>query len=76
MDFLIYLFILDVFHWNCLNNYAEKLPPNTPPSGYTCPICNVCIFPQPNAVSPVTEALKNALLGVNWARIGLGYPMV
>lgn len=65
-----------VFHWECLNNYAEALPPYTSPSGYTCPICNICIFPQPNAVSPVTEALKNALLGANWARIGLGYPMI
>ncbi|KFM80390.1 Zinc finger protein-like 1, partial [Stegodyphus mimosarum] len=65
-----------VFHWECLNKYAHSLPPQTSSEGYTCPICHVCIFPQPNVVSPVSEALKNALLGVNWARIGLGYPAI
>ncbi|XP_054713970.1 zinc finger protein-like 1 homolog [Uloborus diversus] len=63
-----------VFHWECINKYANSLPSQTPSSGYACPICNVCIFPQPNAVSPVTDALKNALLRVNWAKIGLDHP--
>ncbi|GFW57890.1 zinc finger protein-like 1, partial [Trichonephila clavipes] len=63
-----------VFHWDCLNKYALSTPPQTPPEGYTCPMCNICIFPQPNAVSPVTEALRNVLMNVNWARVGLGYP--
>ncbi|GFQ94021.1 zinc finger protein-like 1 [Trichonephila clavata] len=63
-----------VFHWDCLNKYALSTPPHTPPEGYTCPMCSICIFPLPNAVSPVTEALRNVLMNVNWARVGLGYP--
>ncbi|XP_042895251.1 zinc finger protein-like 1 homolog [Parasteatoda tepidariorum] len=63
-----------VFHWDCLNKYAVSLSPQTRPEEYVCPICNVSIFPQPNAVSPVADALRNVLMGVNWARAGLGYP--
>ncbi|GBN12530.1 Zinc finger protein-like 1 [Araneus ventricosus] len=65
-----------VFHWDCLNKYALSMLPQTPPEGYTCPVCNSCVFPQPNVVSPVAEALRNALLNVNWARVGLGYPAI
>lgn len=70
------LYIVDVFHWECLNRYAQQLPTNTAPAGYTCPLCKAGIFPAQNMVSPVIEALKELLSKVNWARAGLGLPLV
>ncbi|GFN97086.1 Zinc finger protein-like 1 [Plakobranchus ocellatus] len=66
----------DVFHWNCLNQYAQQLPPQTAPAGYVCPLCSTCIFPQSNLVSPVADALRAFLQQVNWARAGLGLPLI
>lgn len=66
----------DVFHWECLNRYAQQLPKNTAPAGYTCPVCKSGIFPAQNMVSPVIEALKELLSKVNWARAGLGLPLI
>lgn len=65
-----------VFHWACLDKVARTLPPTTAPAGYTCPKCNACLFPQPNLISPVADVLKEKLAGVNWARIGLGLPLL
>lgn len=31
----------DVFHWECLNKYAEGFPATTTPAGYRCPLCQV-----------------------------------
>lgn len=67
---------LDLFHWDCLNKYAEEMPANTAPAGYSCPSCNVCIFPQENMVAPVAEKLRDYLTEVNWGRNGLGLPVV
>lgn len=66
----------DLFHWSCLDNYERNLPANTAPAGYTCPICNNGIFPPTNAVSPVIDALRELLSKVNWARAGLGLPLI
>uniref|UniRef100_A0A0B7B8D6 RING-type domain-containing protein n=1 Tax=Arion vulgaris TaxID=1028688 RepID=A0A0B7B8D6_9EUPU len=66
----------DVFHWACVNQYAQQLPAQTAPAGYTCPLCNTCIFPQANLVSPVADALRTLLQQVNWARAGLGLPLI
>ncbi|XP_064600288.1 zinc finger protein-like 1 [Liolophura sinensis] len=66
----------DVFHWYCLNEYAQKLPPNTAPAGYGCPTCKVGIFPASNLVSPVADTLRQMLSKVNWARTGLGLPLI
>lgn len=66
----------DVFHWYCLNKYAQQLPSNTAPAGYTCPCCKAGIFPAQNVVSPVAEQLKEHLSKVNWARSGLGLPLI
>lgn len=66
----------DVFHWHCLNRYANQMPPNTAPAGYTCPICNAGIFPAQNVASPVAEELRKMLSQVNWARAGLGLPLI
>ncbi|XP_067000044.2 zinc finger protein-like 1 homolog [Anabrus simplex] len=65
-----------VFHWTCLNQYARDLPPTTAPAGYLCPSCKVGIFPAPNLVSPVADVLREKLAGVNWARAGIGLPLL
>ncbi|CAL1547464.1 unnamed protein product [Lymnaea stagnalis] len=66
----------DVFHWGCLNQFAQRLPAQTAPAGYTCPTCSACIFPQSNLVSPVADAVRILLQQVNWARAGLGLPLI
>lgn len=66
----------DVFHWACLDRFSRQLPPTTAPAGYTCPSCRTCLFPASNLVSPVADVLREKLAGVNWARAGLGLPLV
>lgn len=66
----------DVFHFGCLNQYAQKLPANTAPAGYTCPTCKSGIFPPSNMASPVADMLRQMLSKVNWARAGLGLPLI
>uniref|UniRef100_A0A3Q3WI22 Zinc finger protein-like 1 n=1 Tax=Mola mola TaxID=94237 RepID=A0A3Q3WI22_MOLML len=66
----------DVFHWNCLNNLASRLPLHTAPAGYQCPVCQGPVFPASNLASPVADVLKEQLASVNWARAGLGLPLV
>ncbi|KAK2176705.1 hypothetical protein NP493_644g02016 [Ridgeia piscesae] len=70
------LICYDVFHWGCLDHYARQLPPNTAPAGYTCPLCKSCVFPANNVVSPVADTLRDLLSKVNWARAGLGLPLI
>lgn len=65
-----------LFHWVCLDKWARSLGPNTAPAGYTCQICSECIFPSENLVSPVADALRAMLSEVNWARAGLGMPLL
>nr|CAD7434422.1 unnamed protein product [Timema monikensis] len=65
-----------VYHWACLDQYARQLPATTAPAGYTCPSCKVGIFPAVNLVSAVADVLREKLAGVNWARAGLGLPLV
>lgn len=65
-----------VFRWSCLDKYARSLPENTAPAGYTCPKCDTCIFPDDNLASPVADALRQKLKEVNWARAGLGLPLL
>jgi len=64
-----------VFHWTCLNKYCSTLPPNTAPAGYTCPDCNIPIFPSSSTPSPIYMVLKKKLATTEWARIGLGLPI-
>ncbi|XP_013398399.1 zinc finger protein-like 1 homolog isoform X2 [Lingula anatina] len=70
------LLCYDVFHWSCLNAYAQQLPANTAPAGYQCPACKTGIFPANNIASPVADALRTLLSEVNWARAGLGLPLI
>lgn len=65
-----------MFHWACLDRFCRQLPPTTAPAGYTCPSCRTCLFPASNLVSPVADVLREKLAGVNWARAGLGLPLV
>uniref|UniRef100_A0A1I7YRE2 Zinc finger protein-like 1 homolog n=1 Tax=Steinernema glaseri TaxID=37863 RepID=A0A1I7YRE2_9BILA len=67
---------LHVFHWNCLNSRMKELPSTTAPAGYTCPCCKEAVFPAPNQVSPVIDRLRATLLKANWARNGLGIPIL
>ncbi|XP_063957596.1 zinc finger protein-like 1 homolog [Lytechinus pictus] len=73
---VVRLLCYDVFHWECLDAYARNFPSNTAPAGYTCPTCNVSIFPSPNMISPVAETLRKYLATVNWARAGLGLSLI
>ena len=66
----------DLFHWACLNERAAQLPRNTAPAGYQCPSCSGPIFPPTNLAGPVASALREKLATVNWARAGLGLPLV
>ena len=70
------LIIIDVFHWSCLDEFARRLPLNTAPAGYACPACHTGLFPASNVVSPVIDSLRELLSTVNWARAGLGLPLV
>ncbi|KAJ9585679.1 hypothetical protein L9F63_002469 [Diploptera punctata] len=65
-----------VYHWACLDQFARQLPATTAPAGYTCPSCKVGLFPANNLVSPVADVLREKLAGVNWARAGLGLPLL
>uniref|UniRef100_A0ABM5F500 Zinc finger protein-like 1 n=1 Tax=Pogona vitticeps TaxID=103695 RepID=A0ABM5F500_9SAUR len=66
----------DLFHWSCLNEMASQLPKNTAPAGYQCPSCQGPVFPPANLVSPVASVLREKLSTVNWARAGLGLPLI
>jgi len=70
------LLCLHVFHWHCLDSWARQYPAHTAPAGYTCPTCRECIFPKANQESPLVNALKHMLGRANWARAGLGLPLI
>lgn len=72
----IFFNISDLFHWSCLNELASRQPLYTAPAGYQCPTCQGPVFPPPNLASPVADTLREQLSSVNWARAGLGLPMV
>eukprot|EP00127_Corallochytrium_limacisporum_P003108 Clim_evm37s146 gene=Clim_evmTU37s146 len=66
------LLCYDIFHWECLNNYAASLPFTTAPAGYTCPKCNKSIIPSQHSASPVAVALKEKLQRSEWSRRLMG----
>ncbi|XP_034834083.1 zinc finger protein-like 1 homolog [Maniola hyperantus] len=65
-----------VFHWECAEQRYRALPRTTAPAGYQCPSCATPVFPPQNLVSPVADVLREKLAGVNWARAGLGLPLL
>ncbi|KAG5284065.1 hypothetical protein AALO_G00022600 [Alosa alosa] len=66
----------DLFHWSCLNDLAARLPLYTAPAGYQCPSCQGPVFPPSNLASPIADTLREQLSSVNWARAGLGLPLI
>lgn len=62
------LMCLDLFHWNCLDNYASELPPKTAPAGYECPSCSMIIIPLRNQGGPIAEALRQKLTSAKWVK--------
>ncbi|GAB6021557.1 Zinc finger protein-like 1 [Chamberlinius hualienensis] len=76
LDECVRLVCYHVFHWSCLNHHSSSLPPNTAPAGYACPTCKAAIFPSSNLVSPIADKLMAKLLQVNWARAGIGLPLL
>nr|CDS33864.1 zinc finger protein 1 [Hymenolepis microstoma] len=62
------LMCLDLFHWNCLDNYASELPPKTAPAGYECPSCSMVIIPLRNQGGPIAEALRQKLTSAKWVK--------
>lgn len=75
-DDCIRLTCYHVFHWTCLDQSARQLPSTTAPAGYSCPSCRMALFPPSNLVSPVADVLRQKLAAVNWARAGLGLPLL
>lgn len=73
---ILSLELSDVYHWSCLESTFRSLPITTAPAGYQCPSCRTSLFPPLNLVSPVADVLREKLAGVNWARAGLGLPLV
>uniref|UniRef100_A0A5S6QWE2 Zinc finger protein-like 1 homolog n=1 Tax=Trichuris muris TaxID=70415 RepID=A0A5S6QWE2_TRIMR len=65
------LLCLHVFHVECLDKWAHNLPSNTAPAGYKCTVCEAMIFPRPNQIGPMVDALKASLGSAEWARVGL-----
>uniref|UniRef100_A0A2R5LLV3 Zinc finger protein-like 1 homolog n=1 Tax=Ornithodoros turicata TaxID=34597 RepID=A0A2R5LLV3_9ACAR len=56
-----------VYHWSCLNEHCQQMPPNTAPAGYGCPTCGTAIIPASNVASPVADALRTMLETVTWS---------
>ena len=75
-DECIRLLCFHIFHWSCLNNFANGLPSNTAPSGYTCPDCNKPIIPSTDQSTPLSRHLKSILSSVSWSRPGLGLSFI
>jgi len=76
-DQCVRLVCYHVFHWSCLDRQMRSLPlETTAPAGYACPVCQECVFPPDKLVSPVADELRSVLKGVNWARAGLGMPLL
>ncbi|CAF1503563.1 unnamed protein product [Adineta ricciae] len=63
----IRLVCYDLFHWSCLDEYFRSFPSHTAPDGYTCPTCQMCVFPPSNLASPVAEQLRKKLATAHWA---------
>ncbi|CAJ0939428.1 unnamed protein product, partial [Mesorhabditis belari] len=67
---------LHIFHWGCLDAWARNMPANTAPAGYKCPFCREALFPSTEQQSPLIEKLRLQLKEANWARVGIGLPIL
>jgi hypothetical protein len=68
--------IADIFHLSCLNKYGASFPATTAPAGFSCPDCRSSIFPTSSSPSPIFAVLKKRLGSAEWARAGLGLPVL
>lgn len=73
---VVRLLCYDVFHEACVDRYFKKLPGNTAPAGYKCSSCDMEVFPLPNQAGKVVEQMRSCLSKYNWARVGLGMPLI
>ncbi|KAJ1352469.1 hypothetical protein KIN20_008802 [Parelaphostrongylus tenuis] len=67
---------LHLLHWSCLDLWAQRFPATTAPAGYCCPFCREALFPAINQTSPMIDELRLKLQQANWARVGLGLPLL
>uniref|UniRef100_A0A0K0CWU0 Zinc finger protein-like 1 homolog n=1 Tax=Angiostrongylus cantonensis TaxID=6313 RepID=A0A0K0CWU0_ANGCA len=67
---------LHLLHWSCLDQWAQRFPATTAPAGYCCPFCREALFPAINQTSPMIDELRAKLQQANWARAGLGMPLL
>ncbi|CAJ0592066.1 unnamed protein product [Cylicocyclus nassatus] len=67
---------LHLLHWSCLDQWARRFPATTAPAGYCCPFCREALFPALNQTSPMIDELRAKLQQANWARAGLGLPLL
>ncbi|EYB82171.1 hypothetical protein Y032_0365g3587 [Ancylostoma ceylanicum] len=67
---------LHLLHWRCLDEWARRFPATTAPAGYCCPYCREALFPAMNQTSPMIDELRAKLQQANWARAGLGLPLL
>ncbi|KAK6754013.1 hypothetical protein RB195_013170 [Necator americanus] len=67
---------LHLLHWSCLDEWARRFPATTAPAGYCCPFCREALFPAMNQTSPMIDELRTKLQQANWARAGLGLPLL
>lgn len=61
-----------VYHWSCLDQHCQKMPPHTAPAGYGCPTCGTAIIPASNVASPVADALRALLESATWSGTASG----
>ncbi|XP_058876731.1 zinc finger protein-like 1 [Acipenser ruthenus] len=57
-------------------NWPPSCPGTRPPLGTSAPPARGPSSPTPNLVGPVAAALREKLASVNWARAGLGLPLI
>lgn len=67
-DSAVRLTCLDVFHPDCLDNYAASFPAHTALAGYTCPTCAKPIIPSNEALTPLVQGVKDYLQNAVWVQ--------
>ncbi|KYQ89376.1 hypothetical protein DLAC_10037 [Tieghemostelium lacteum] len=58
-----------IFHPECIDVYANSLPPNTTSAGYVCPKCSKPIIPNNESNSPLAQNIKKIFSISPWAEI-------
>jgi len=66
---MVRLLCLDMFHPECLDVYANSLPPNTAQAGYVCPTCTKPMLPPANNSGPIAQLIRAAFANSPWASL-------